>query len=61
MGSPYGAEAWYGAVLWILVGVVLQLAGLACDGRAVVEQDGDVDAHDGHDAAHVEVHHEDSL
>ena len=40
---------------------MLQLAGLACDGRAVVEQDGDVDAHDGHDAAHVEVHHEDSL
>lgn len=34
---------------------------LVRDGGAVVQQDRDVDAHDGDDTAHVEVHHEDAL
>ena len=36
-------------------------AAPAGDGRAVVQEDADVDAHDGHDTAHVQVHHEHSL
>ena len=35
--------------------------GTLGDGWTVVQQHADVDAHDGHDAAHVQVHHEDPL
>jgi hypothetical protein len=46
------------------LGPLARLAVLAAAGtaaRAVVEQYGDVDAHDGNNAAHVQVHHEDAL
>ena len=45
--------------LWVASGgEVLPAVG---DAGAVVEEDGDVDAHDGDDGAAVEVHHEEAL
>ena len=38
-----------------------RLVLVACERGTVVEEDADVDAHDGNDAAHVEVHHEHAL
>jgi hypothetical protein len=37
------------------------ILGTPGDGWTVVQQHADVDAHDCHDAAHVQVHHEDPL
>ena len=40
---------------------VLAATVLVGDRRAIVQEDGDVDTHDGDDAAHVQVHHKDPL
>lgn len=59
MGPLERAERGDGASLGVLVlGKVLLAGG---DGRTVVDDDGDVDAHDGDDGAHVQVHQEDPL
>ncbi len=44
-----------------LEGVEAVAVAAAGEAGAVVQEDADVDAHDGHDAAHVEVHHEHPL
>ena len=59
MSSPESSQASNGAHLGVPgVGQVLPAVG---DAGAVVEQDGDVDAHDSNDAAAVEIHHEEVL
>ena len=59
MSTSEGAEASDGPDLRVsCVGEVLPAVG---DAGAVVQQDGDVDAHDSDDAPAVEVHHEEVL
>ena len=58
MGPPDGPEAGQGPVFGVVVALIF--AGLG-NGGAVVDEDADVDAHDGQDGAHVQVHHEDAL
>ena len=59
MGPPQGSQASNGTDLRVPgVGQVLPAVG---DAGAVVEEDGDVDAHDRDDAAAVEIHHEEVL
>ena len=42
----------------LLVMEAVKLLPAVGDGRAVVQQDCDIDTHDGYDGANVEVHHE---
>ena len=59
MSSPESSQASNGSHLGVPgVGQVLPAVGHA---GAVVEEDGDVDAHDSNDAAAVEIHHEEVL
>jgi len=56
---PDSAEAGDGPVFRVVR--VLVFGGGLGHGGAVVDQNADVDAHDGNDATDVEVHHEDTL
>ena len=59
MSSPESSQTSNGSHLGVPgVGQVLPAVGHA---GAVVEEDGDVDAHDSNDAAAVEIHHEEVL
>ena len=59
MSSPESSQASDGSDLG--VPGVCQVLPAVGDAGAVVEEDGDVDAHDGNDAAAVEIHHEEVL
>ena len=72
MSPANGAEAVDGSGFRVddVVPVALEGQGLGgarcsvvgpCDPGAVVDQNADVDAHDGDDASHVKVHHEQTL
>ena len=61
MSSTKSSKAGHGSNLWISGVVDGQVLPAVGDARAVVEEDRDVDAHDGDDAATVQIHHEEVL
>ena len=61
MSSAKCSKTRHGSNLWISGVVDGQVLPAVGDARAVVEEDRDVDAHDGDDAAAVQIHHEEVL